>query len=75
MKFLRCESFFTHNPNELRIFIDKTLCKNRSFEHNNIAIYLNRYSEKCKTFKRIQVKVNVYNFYFYSQSNHKELCG
>lgn len=46
----------------------------RSFEQQNITVYLNRSSASCKFFQKIEKRGNVYNFNFYCHSNHKEIC-
>ncbi|XP_014270242.1 5' exonuclease Apollo [Halyomorpha halys] len=74
MKFFGYESFFTRNSNDSRIFINKTLIKKRDFEQSNVTVYLNRFSDPCKTFKKLEKKGNIYNFNFYCHSNHKEIC-
>ncbi|CAH1406511.1 unnamed protein product [Nezara viridula] len=74
MKILGYESCFTRHSNESRIFIDKAFIKKRGFGLENIAIYINRYSESCKSFQKIEKKGNVYTFNFYCHSNHREIC-
>lgn len=74
MKIIGYESCFTRHSNESRIFIDKAFIKKRGYGLENIAIYINRYSESCKSFHKIDKKGNVYTFNFYCHSNHREIC-
>ncbi|CAH1406510.1 unnamed protein product [Nezara viridula] len=74
MKILGFESFFTRLSYKSRVFINKTIIKTKDFEQNNVTIYLNRFSDSCKSFQKIEKKGSVYNFNFYCHSNHKELC-
>ncbi|XP_066906497.1 uncharacterized protein [Halyomorpha halys] len=74
MKMLGYESCFTRHSNESRIFIDKAFIKKRGFGLENIAIYITRFPESCKSFQKIERKGNVISFNFYCHSNHKEIC-